>query len=102
MGFIGEIQKAVSFQSVSPMRKFSSSHHTLAPADATVQGPHQESMPYRDRFNFRHVVFACEQPASSEGATALYDMSKAWKILPSDLQQKLVNSSWQYPLLEGL
>merc|ERR1719428_2167515 len=29
-------------------------------------------------------------------------MSKAWKLLPSDLQQKLKTSYWEYPVTDGL
>jgi len=67
---------------------------SLAPAISVVQGPHQESMVCPDRGNMRYIVFGCKQPAYSDGHTALYDMAKAWTLLPPKLQDRLNKSSW--------
>lgn len=68
-------------------------YHTLAPADDTVQGPHQEqSLAFRIA-----LVMYCEQPSTWGGDTALFDMQHAWKNLPRDLQLLLRWSTWRLP-----
>lgn len=77
-------------------------YQRLAPSDGTAQGPHQENMPGDpDRTRARVVVFACEEPAESGGATALFDMRRAWLRLPADLQALLRGSSFEFPMLRG-
>eukprot|EP00811_Abedinium_folium_P002921 NODE_12689_length_1209_cov_3.137708.p1 GENE.NODE_12689_length_1209_cov_3.137708~~NODE_12689_length_1209_cov_3.137708.p1 ORF type:complete len:311 (-),score=28.46 NODE_12689_length_1209_cov_3.137708:275-1207(-) len=92
------LRSSLSLASISPKRIVRDSYNQLAPADDTVQGPHQEAMPYKGRMNFRHVVFACEEPASEGGATALFDMCKAWELLPTELKDELSTSFFKYPL----
>jgi len=67
---------------------------SLAPAISVVQGPHQETMVVPNRGNMRYIVFGCKQPAFRDGNTALFDMAKAWTLLPSKLQDRLNRSSW--------
>eukprot|EP00416_Gambierdiscus_australes_P038147 CAMPEP_0171097922 /NCGR_PEP_ID=MMETSP0766_2-20121228/47830_1 /TAXON_ID=439317 /ORGANISM="Gambierdiscus australes, Strain CAWD 149" /LENGTH=333 /DNA_ID=CAMNT_0011557197 /DNA_START=48 /DNA_END=1050 /DNA_ORIENTATION=+ len=85
---------------VSPLRMRFKDHAVLAPADDTVQGPHQEGASCT-RGNRRVIAFMCEEPATRDGGTALFDMQKAWEVLPEDLKERLRGASFGYPQHDG-
>mmetsp|Transcript_4525 Transcript_4525/g.9215 ORF Transcript_4525/g.9215 Transcript_4525/m.9215 type:complete len:348 (+) Transcript_4525:84-1127(+) len=85
---------------VSPLRMRFRDHATLAPADDTVQGPHQEGAS-ASRGNRRAIVFLCEEPAAENGGTALFDMQRAWEVLPADLQARLAGANFGFRQHDG-
>uniref|UniRef100_A0A7S4UDA3 TauD/TfdA-like domain-containing protein n=1 Tax=Alexandrium monilatum TaxID=311494 RepID=A0A7S4UDA3_9DINO len=78
---------------VSPLRIRFHQYSQLAPADETVQGPHQEGAS-ATRGNRRAIAFVCEKPADRDGGTALFDMQRAWELLPADLKARLAGAHW--------
>jgi len=85
---------------VSPLRLQMKTHHVLAPADGTVQGPHMEGAA-SDRGNRRALAFVCQEPGLEGGATAIFDMQRAWEILPADIKDRLRRSNFGFQQLVG-
>jgi len=85
---------------VSPLRIRHKYFHSLAPADQTVQGPHQEGAG-STRGNRRALAFICEAPADVRGGTAIFDMQRAWELLPEDLKKLLARSNFAWQQVDG-
>lgn len=86
------------FYGGAPGRKEHKGYHTLAASDDTVQGPHQEM-----DMSFKVVLlFYCQTPASQGGGTGLFDMQRAWALLPRELQLTLRTSYWSLPGLDKI